>query len=117
MTGFFLVGAGGALGSMLRYAVSLIANKQFPSSTLIVNIIGCFFIGILAGMLVKNNVTLYSWKFLAIGLCGGFTTFSALSLEGFEMLQQQRYFAFWAYLLLSISMGLGATFLGYLITK
>ncbi|HEV8080370.1 MAG TPA: fluoride efflux transporter CrcB [Chitinophagaceae bacterium] len=115
---FLLVGAGGALGSMLRYGVAFIpANKLFPYHTFIVNIVGSFLIGCLLGLLLKNSITNDSWKFLATGVCGGFTTFSAFSLEGMELLQQQRYSVFLFYFLLSIVIGLAATLLGYTLTK
>ena len=115
---FLLVGAGGAFGSMLRYGVALFPfNKFFPYHTFLVNIIGSFFIGALMGLLLKNAITNDSWKFLATGVCGGFTTFSAFSLEGFEMLQQQRYLVFLVYFLLSILFGLAATLLGYTLAK
>ncbi len=115
---FLLVGAGGAIGSMLRYGVAFIpVNKNFPYHTFAVNIIGSFFIGILFGFFLKNNLTNESWKLLAIGVCGGFTTFSAFSLEGFQLIQQQRYTIFLLYFLLSIVFGLAATMLGYAFTK
>jgi len=115
---FLLVGAGGAIGSMLRYGVAFLpVNKLFPYHTFIVNILGSFLIGCLLGLLLKNSITNDGWKFLATGICGGFTTFSALSLEGFELLQQQRYTIFILYFLLSIILGLAATFFGYLLTK
>ena len=115
---FLLVGAGGAIGSMLRYGVALApANKVFPYPTFIVNIIGSFIIGTLLGLLLKSSITNDGWKFLATGVCGGFTTFSAFSLEGFELLQQQRYSVFLLYFLLSIIIGLAATWFGYTLTK
>lgn len=115
---FLLVGTGGAVGSMLRYGIALLpVNKFFPYHTFIVNIIGSFFIGIFMGLLLKNSITNDGWKFLATGVCGGFTTFSAFSLEGFELLQQQRYTIFLLYFLLSIIMGLAATWLGYTFVK
>jgi CrcB protein len=92
-------------------------NKLFPYQTFIVNIIGSFLIGCLSGLLIKNSITNDQWKFLATGVCGGFTTFSAFSLEGFELLQQHRYTIFILYFLLSITTGLVAVWLGYLITK
>lgn len=117
-TSFLLVGAGGAIGSMLRYAVALvITNKLFPVTTFIVNIAGSFLIGIFLGMTLKNGLSNYGWKFLATGLCGGFTTFSALSLEGVELLQQQRYLIFTLYFLLSVILGLAATYSGYALIK
>lgn len=115
---FLLVGAGGAIGSMLRYGVALFpVNKFFPYHTFIVNILGSFLIGALLGLLLKNSITNEGWKFLATGVCGGFTTFSALSLEGVELLQQQRYGIFLLYFLLSIIFCLAATFCGYTLTK
>jgi CrcB protein len=117
-TSFLLVGAGGAVGSMMRYGVALIpATKFFPYHTFIVNIIGSFLIGALLGLLLKNSISNESWKFLATGVCGGFTTFSAFSLEGIELLQQQRYGIFLLYFLLSIGIGLAATFGGFSLTK
>lgn len=118
LNNFLLVGAGGAIGSMLRYGVALATgNRFFPYATFVVNIAGCLVIGILFGQTAKNNLSNYGWRFLATGLCGGFTTFSALSLEGFELLQQQRYIIFLMYLLLSITLGLFATYAGYFIAK
>ncbi len=115
---FLLVGAGGAIGSMLRYAAALLpVNKVFPYHTFVVNIIGSFLIGALLGLLLKNSITNDGWKFLAIGVCGGFTTFSAFSLEGFQMLQQQRYILFFAYVSLSVTVGLAATLVGFTLTK
>lgn len=115
---FILVGTGGAIGSMMRYGISLIpATKFFPYHTFIVNIIGSFIIGALLGLLLKNSISNETWKFLATGVCGGFTTFSAFSLEGVELLQQQRYGIFLLYFLLSIVIGLAVTFGGYTLTK
>ncbi len=92
-------------------------NKIFPYHTFIVNILGSFLIGGLLGLLLKNSITNDGWKFLATGVCGGFTTFSAFSLEGYELLQQQRYGVFLLYFLLSITTGLAATWLGFTFTK
>ena len=115
---FLLVGAGGAIGSMLRYGVALATgNRLFPYATFAVNITGCLIIGILLGLTMKSNLSNYGWRFLATGLCGGFTTFSAMSLEGVELLQQQKYFIFLLYILLSITIGLAATYAGFLIAK
>ena len=117
-TSFLLVGAGGAIGSMLRYGIAFtIVNKLFPYHTFIVNMFGSLLIGIFLGLLLKNSITNEGLKFLATGICGGFTTFSAFSLEGFELLQQQRYSTFLLYFLLTIILGLAATWFGYTITK
>ena len=109
---FLLVGSGGAIGSMVRYGFALIAGpRNFPYSTLLVNIIGCFIIGIIFGMGLKNDPNNY-WKFFAIGICGGFTTFSAFSLESVELLQQNRYFTLALYISISILIGILLTFAG-----
>ncbi|MBA2563790.1 MAG: fluoride efflux transporter CrcB [Chitinophagaceae bacterium] len=115
---FLLVAAGGAIGAVLRYATSLVAiSKAFPLATFIVNIAGSFLIGILLALSLRNNISAGGWKFLAVGICGGFTTFSALSLEGFQLLQQQRYLVFLLYFVMSIAGGLAATYAGYYFTQ
>ncbi len=118
MNNFLLVGAGGAIGSMLRYAVSvIIGTRIFPLATLTVNVAGSLLIGILLGLSMKSNITEHGWKFLAVGICGGFTTFSAFSLEGFKLLQQQRYSIFLLYTGISIVAGIFATYAGYILSK
>ena len=115
---FLLVGAGGAIGSMMRYGIALIIGvRSFPFATFIVNLLGCFAIGMLFGLGLKHEVTNYAWRFLGIGICGGFTTFSAFTLEGMEFLQQGRLMAFLIYVMLSICIGLISTYSGYLIAK
>lgn len=112
-----LVGLGGGIGSMLRYGSSLlIQSKLFPYATLAVNITGSFIIGIVFAMSIKEEILLNNWKlFLATGICGGFTTFSAFSLENMGLLQSGKYGLAITYILLSIILGISATFLGYLL--
>ena len=112
---FLLVGLGGALGSMARYGVALlIPSRSFPYATLAVNIAGCFIIGLVLAMSIKDESFLQHWKlFLAAGICGGFTTFSAFSLENMEMLQNGRLWLAIIYVFLSIVLGIAASFLGY----
>jgi CrcB protein len=112
-----LVGLGGGIGSMLRYGSSLlIQSKLFPYATLAVNITGSFIIGIVFAMSIKEEALLNNWKlFLATGICGGFTTFSAFSLENMGLLQSGKYGMALTYIFLSIILGIGATFLGYLL--
>lgn len=115
---FLLVGIGGAIGSMLRFGTAqLIGVRSLPLATLTVNIVGSFLIGILFGLSSKNNLSDYSWKFFAVGICGGFTTFSSLSLEGLQLIHQQRFFVFLLYFTGSIVAGLAATYIGYIIAK
>lgn len=88
MTGFLSVGIGGAVGAVLRYAVSLIPCRHtFPLSTLIVNILGAVLIGYIAGASEKCHAAQNTVLFFKTGLCGGFTTFSTFSLEAYTLLQ------------------------------
>jgi fluoride exporter len=116
---FLLVGLGGMIGSMLRYLFAVIIKpSSFPYATLSVNIIGCLIIGLVIGITLKTGSENDGWKlFLATGLCGGFTTFSAFSLECIDLIQQQRYAAVTAYISLSIILGLAATFAGLQLAK
>ena len=114
MQSLLLVGLGGAAGSMLRYLFQKWCNNiQFPYGTLGVNMAGCFLIGIFWSMVLKDQLT-EEWRLLLMtGFCGGFTTFSAFTLEGLQLLQQQRWVSFLVYTVLSITAGLLATFAGY----
>ena len=86
MTGFLCVGAGGALGAMLRYGISLIPYKgNFPLLTLVTNVLGALAIGYIAGTAAKRDVPADMVLFLKTGVCGGFTTFSTFSLEAYGL--------------------------------
>ncbi len=113
---FLLVGLGGALGSMLRYVFYLaITVKQFPLATFAVNIIGSFIIGAVLALSLKDDLFLNNWKlFLATGICGGFTTFSAFSLENITLLQNEKYFIALVYIVSSIVLGIAAAWLGFM---
>lgn len=98
---FILVGAGGALGSMLRYGVTLLFAALGWSgnlATMAVNIIGSFAIGLLSGS-VQNSAWLL---LLTVGLCGGFTTFSTFSIQSVRLIQEGRIWAGLSYILLSV---------------
>ena len=112
---FFLVGLGGGIGSVLRYAALLfLNNKSFPLATFTVNIIGSFIIGLVLALSVKDESFLNNWKlFLATGICGGFTTFSALSAENVLLLQNGKYFIALGYIAASIVLGIAAAWLGF----
>ena len=112
---FLLVGLGGCLGSMLRYAVShIFRSNHFPLATLVVNIIGSLIIGVIIGMSIKDLNFSQGWKlFLVTGICGGFTTFSAFSAENLQMLQNGKYLLSITYICSSIIMGIAAAWLGF----
>ena len=112
---FLWVGAGGAIGSSLRYLFYLlIKGNSFPYATLLVNILGSLLIGLLFALNIKNEFLSKELNlFLITGLCGGFTTFSAFSLENMILLQEGKIGTCIFYITLSIAVGLFATWLGY----
>lgn len=93
MIPFLLVGLGGAIGAMLRYGVGVtlgsLANG-FPAATFVVNILGSLAMGLLIGLLAKTTPQLQNEirLFLAIGVLGGFTTFSSFSLDAITLLER-----------------------------
>jgi CrcB protein len=118
----FLIGTGGFLGSISRFLTSRYFQNNFPSAfpygTLFVNVTGCLLIGLIYGISEKSSLFTTEWKmFLAVGFCGGFTTFSAFANENLALLRDGDFFHFLLYTGLSIFLGLSATFVGVLITK
>ncbi len=111
------VGLGGALGSVCRYLMqgylSRIYPHPFPFGTLMVNILGCFLIGIFYGLAHKHGYLTPTFRLLLMtGFCGGFTTFSAFTMEGMQLLNEQRFLIFTLYFAVSVFFGLFATFTG-----
>jgi fluoride exporter len=90
------VGVGGALGSIARHAVNHFVHTyglltRFPAATLVVNLVGCFVIGLLAGLLASERIALrFYWReFVFVGVLGGFTTFSTFGLDTFVLSRTQ----------------------------
>jgi fluoride exporter len=112
---FLLVALGGALGSALRYAVSLATGPTaFPWATLLVNVLGSLAIGLVLALGLKNQAFAQQWKLLlATGVCGGFTTFSAFAAENLQLLQQGRYWLCLGYTAISVVAGIAAAFMGF----
>ena len=112
-----LVGFGGALGSIARFLVHKYVSQHyphiFPIGTFFVNIIGCFLIGLFFGFATKHEYFTPAFRLLLmVGFCGSFTTFSAFTLEGMQLLDQHRFLIFTLYFALSVLFGLIATFTG-----
>jgi len=110
MKNIFFVFLGGGLGSLLRYLMSkwIITPKgAFPWTTLLTNLLGCFIIGLLLGWVLKTNeLRSELYLLLAIGFCGGLTTFSTFSLEGLSLLKTGDYYTFIYYVLGSLIGGI-----------
>ena len=111
------IALGGALGSVARYLASVlmaqVAGTGFPWGTLAVNVIGGFLIGALAELMASRwSVTPEIRGFLITGILGGFTTFSAFSLEVVAMIERHSLAPAAAYIAGSVLLSLGATFIG-----
>lgn len=79
-----MVGAGGSIGAVLRYLLTLLPvspESGFPVKTFFINLIGSFVIGIVAALAAKEILNPHVTVFLKVGICGGFTTFSSFALE------------------------------------
>jgi len=111
------IGVGGAVGSMLRYwlstAVHVVAGRAFPYGTLAVNVFGCLVMGFLFVLFLERLADNTVWRAgVLIGVLGGFTTFSAFSIETFNLVEQGELLKALANVLLSVVLCLGATWLG-----
>ena len=117
MNAVWWVMLGGSLGSALRYTMGRLIphtpGTGFPWHTFSVNLIGCFLIGLLAGYIDRraDDSSITRWLWMS-GFCGGFTTFSAFSLETIHLLQNQRWSILLPYVLGSVLIGLLATWMG-----
>lgn len=113
---YLLVGLGGALGAMARHSVGQLVMRfgpfGFPYATMIVNVLGSFIIGLVIGYLSK---AMPDWGqsarlFLATGFCGGFTTFSAFSLDAIVLYERGQVLAAAGYVGLSVVLSIAALF-------
>ncbi|REJ82432.1 MAG: fluoride efflux transporter CrcB [Bacteroidetes bacterium] len=119
---YLLVGTGGAVGSVLRFMISnmmynSVENHSFPWATLMVNLLGSFVIGFFAGMGHSGLMNInYNLLFIS-GLLGGFTTFSAFSMESLHMLQMQQFTILFAYIACSLIGGIALAYGGLMAIK
>ncbi len=111
-----LIAIGGAAGSVLRYLVGgraqHFAPHGFPLGTLVVNVAGCFLIGIFIRQFMNVQTHNYLRALLVVGFCGGFTTFSAFSMETVGLVEGGEYARAVTYVGLSILLCLTATLAG-----
>jgi CrcB protein len=121
MSKFILISVSGLLGVWLRYAAGQSVEKALPyfwMSTLVINIIGSMIAGILFALSTEKAVLAEATAtILLIGFCGGFTTFSAYSLQSYQLINQGHYVQVAIYFFLSPIVGLLATYLGVLMVR
>jgi CrcB protein len=116
------VAAGGALGASARYLVGVASGRLlgfgFPWGTLTVNVLGCFLMGLLIGaMALRWSVGNELRAFLAVGVLGGFTTFSAFSTDFALLIERNTYASAGFYLAASVGLSIAAVFLGLALVR
>jgi CrcB protein len=113
------VGAGGLFGSIGRYLLAgavyqVFPGLNFPAGTAVVNILGCFLIGFISGLVeVRNLLSPEMRIFILIGLLGGFTTFSTFGFETVALLRDGSFLPALANVLLQVIVGISAVWLGF----
>ena len=121
MTRFLIVAAGGALGAMARYGLGrlLPVTAGWPWPTLVANVLGGLLMGLLTGWLAfragSDNETIR--LFAAVGLLGGFTTFSAFSLETVSMIERREFAMAGGYVAVSVVVSIAFLFIGLMLAR
>ena len=120
---FLIVGTGGFLGSIGRYLLSgavykIFSESSFPHGTVVVNILGCFLIGFISGLVeLRQLLSPEARLFVLIGFLGGFTTFSTFGYETISLLKNGEFFFASINILIQVIAGLTAVWLGYSLTR
>jgi len=108
---------GGAVGAGLRYALGawmqMITSPSFPWSTFLINVTGSFLIGIVIRLNLEGSLSPEARLFLAVGVLGGYTTFSTFSYETLTLVQQGEWLKALFYVVGSVVLGFAAVLLAY----
>lgn len=117
-----IIALGGGLGSVARYLLSVFVQNRFavifPFGTFTVNLLGSFVLGLLFGLADRGSLISQEWKlFLAVGICGGFTTFSTFASENLALLRDGEYLYALGYMGLSVFLGITLAYFGFAITR
>jgi fluoride exporter len=116
-----LIFIGGGLGSLARFFIGKnIPNTTFsnmPIGTLAVNIIASFILGLFIGFEMSTKLGLNYRSLIAIGFCGGFSTFSTFSADTLQLLQASRYYEAFLNIFLNVILCILATFVGVYLAK
>ncbi len=122
MNPYLLVGLGGALGAMARYGIGTVVPAPangFPLATALINIAGSLAMGLLIGVLARttpqyqNEIRL----FVAVGIFGGFTTFSSFSLDAITLIERGDFLLATAYIVGSVVLSLAGLYVGLQATR
>ena len=115
---FLASGVGGAARYIVQSRMAASGPFVFPFATFIVNITGCFLIGVFYALGEKGNLLSPEWRIaLTTGFCGGYTTFSTFAFENMNLLRSGDYAYFVLYIFLSILLGVTGVFLGIALVK
>ena len=121
MNSFFLVALGGGIGAAGRHGLGHLTLRAFgpgfPYGTMAANTLGGFLMGLLVGWLVTKDGGHNLRLFLGVGVLGGFTTFSAFSLDAWQMIEKGRYGTFVAYAGGSVALSILALALGLILAR
>jgi fluoride exporter len=118
MKSYLLIALFGAIGTVARFSVVQITPKifqsTFPIGTLVVNLLGCFLIGLFSGILNTKFISIdENFKnYITIGFLGGFTTFSSFSQDFFNLVNNSNYLLAFIYIFISVFLGLLMFYLG-----
>ena len=108
-----LVGLGGAIGSMGRASVSLLLQSFSPWPTVLVNVVGAFLIGFLVRAMEGLSEPDFFRAFWILGVCGGFTTFSAFGLDLVNLMREEGFLSSFIYTTLSLLGTILGVYLGF----
>ena len=119
MQAYLLVGAGGAIGAILRYFIATLTAATFPYATMIINITGSLAMGLLIGILARTLPPMQEEirLFVAVGILGGYTTFSAFSLDAVTLWQRGDLTGAGLYVAISVVVSILALFAGLTLTR
>lgn len=121
MINLLLVMAGGAVGSALRYGIGIALSSfsnSFPFATIVVNIVGSFMLGFIAGTIgTPFEIDQKTKLILGTGLCGGFTTYSAFAVETVALIEQRSALALGTYIIITLVGCLASAWAGIALSR
>jgi len=122
LTKLLFIGAGGFVGAILRYGVSraslAVFGNKIPYGTLIVNVLGSFFLGYIFTWAIEKSAISENLRFfVAVGLLGAFTTFSTFSVETLHLIEDGSYLPAFIYFIGNIVLSLAAASLGFYLAR